>query len=287
VGRETNRQRKQRQAATAREKAAAARAEQQRAEQRRRAMVILSTVATLAVIAAVIVVVVLNSKQSTTRATASQGVLGEVTSVAPSTWQQVGEGGAHLLVQPTSGDPALTSGGKPELLYVGGEFCPICAAERWSMIQALSRFGTFSGLSEIRSAVDDGNLATFTFYKSSYTSKYLTFTPVENQDRNHDTLEKMTPAQSQIFGKYTNGFPFLYFGGKYYQTSAGYDPTTLSGLNQNQVAAQLKNPSSPVAKSIIGEANNLTAAICTMTNNQPAKVCTNPAITSLQSQLHA
>ena len=40
----------------------------------------------------------------------------------------------------------LTSGGKPEMLYIGAEYCPYCAAERWAMIVALSRFGTFSGL---------------------------------------------------------------------------------------------------------------------------------------------
>ena len=42
----------------------------------------------------------------------------------------------------TTGQPALTSGGKPEILYVGAEYCPYCAAERWAMVVALSRFGT-------------------------------------------------------------------------------------------------------------------------------------------------
>ena len=38
-------------------------------------------------------------------------------------------------------DTALTSNGKPEMLYIGAEFCPYCAASRWSMALALSRFG--------------------------------------------------------------------------------------------------------------------------------------------------
>src|SRR5215471_17073708 len=42
---------------------------------------------------------------------------------------------------PGSGAP-LTSGGKPEMLYIGAEYCPYCAAMRWSMAVALSRFGT-------------------------------------------------------------------------------------------------------------------------------------------------
>ena len=40
----------------------------------------------------------------------------------------------------------LTLNNKPEILYIGAEYCPFCAAERWSMIIALSRFGTFSNL---------------------------------------------------------------------------------------------------------------------------------------------
>ena len=70
---------------------------------------------------------------------------------------------------------------------MGAEYCPYCAAERWGMIVALSRFGTFTGLQTTHSAAKDGagnaevypNTATWTFVHSSYTSKYLTFTPVE------------------------------------------------------------------------------------------------------------
>ncbi len=36
--------------------------------------------------------------------------------------------------------------GKPEVLFVGAEFCPFCAAERWPLIVALSRFGRFTAL---------------------------------------------------------------------------------------------------------------------------------------------
>ncbi len=76
---------------------------------------------------------------------------------------------------------ALTSGGKPEVLYLGGEYCPYCAAQRWAMVNALSRFGTFSGLTTTHSSSTDvdPNTPTWTFYKSTYTSNYLVFTPVE------------------------------------------------------------------------------------------------------------
>jgi hypothetical protein len=291
VGRETNKQRRQRQAASAREKAAAARVAQRKAEQRRRAFGVLGTVAVLGVVGAIIAVVAINSgsntNQANDRVTAVSPVVQSVTSVTPAALQSVGPGSASMIAKPTQGDPPLTANGKPELLFVGGEFCPICAAERWSMVQALSRFGKFSNLSQIRSATTDGNLATFSFYKASYTSKYMTFVPVEAEDRNRQPLEKMTAQQQSIFSKYTNGFPFLYFGGKYVQTSAGFNPSDLTGLSWQQIAAQLKTPTSKVAQDILGEANNLTATICKMTNNQPSSVCLRPDITTLQSKLGA
>jgi hypothetical protein len=49
---------------------------------------------------------------------------------------------------------ARTSG-KPIVLYVGGEFCPYSAAERWSPVVALSRFGAFSNLALLRSSSTD------------------------------------------------------------------------------------------------------------------------------------
>ena len=79
---------------------------------------------------------------------------------------------------------ALTANGKPEVLYIGAEYCPYCAAERWAMIVALSRFGTFSGLATVHSAAANGageaepypNTPTWTFVNAKYTSQYLTFT---------------------------------------------------------------------------------------------------------------
>jgi hypothetical protein len=294
VGRETNKQRRQKNAVTAREKASLARAEQQRADQRRRALTILSSVVAVALVLGVIGFFALNShshkKQTASgnRVAATPSVVKEVTAVTPATLQTVGAGTATVLPKKIS-DPALTSGGKPELLFVGAEFCPFCAAERWPMIQAMSRFGTFSNLNEISSSSTDTdpNTPTFSFYKSHYTSKYFTFVPVENEDRNHNTLVNMTAAQNKIFSKYTDGYPFLYFGGKYVETSESYDPALLAGLTQAQVASQLNDPTSKVAKAIDGSANAITAAICSMTNNQPASACLVPEVTNLQSQLNA
>jgi hypothetical protein len=295
VGRKTNKQRREKQATTAREKAALARAEQQRDAQRRRALTVIGTVAVIAVVAVIGAVVALNhhGKQSLVgnRAAANPNVVKQLGAVTPATLQTVALGSDQLAPKKV-GDPALTSGGKPELLFIGAEFCPYCGAERWPLIESLMRFGTFKNLSEISSSSTDvdANTPTFSFYKSSYTSKYLSFVSVEDETRTSKALENPTAAEDKLWVKYTGnppGFPFLDYGGKFVQTSQSYDPGILSGMTQSQVAAQLNTPTSTIAKAIDGAANMTTATICTMTNNQPASVCLSPVITNLQAQIGA
>lgn len=293
-----------------REKIAAQRAAEHRAEQRRRILIASGSV--IAVIAVVVAFIVFkaNSKPSTPTASSSSTITGSalndivstVTSVPASTLDTVGNGGSAVSAKPIpvkGTATALTSGGKPEMLYQGAEYCPYCAAERWAMIVALSRFGTFSGLQTIRSATQNGAgstepypaTPTWTFAHATYTSKYLTFTPVEAYTNIPDTstgfyttLQKPTAAQTALLTKYdappyvssadAGSIPFIDFGNKSLIIGASYNPGILSGLSWSQIAADLSNPSSPVAKSIDGVANYMTAAICKMTGNQPASACT-------------
>ncbi len=215
----------------------------------------------------------------------------EVTAVSPSIISAVGTGGLPTPLRAISG-PTLTSGGKPEVLYIGAEFCPYCAANRWSLVNALSRFGTFSNLHYMRSATTDGDIATFTFHGgSTYTSKYVTFLPIENEDRGSNILQTMTAAQQELFSTLgNNGFPFLDFAGKYANgasnTSAGgFDPNILSGADWSKIAAALKNANDPITRAVIGNANYETAAICRLTHNQPARSCKVPTIRTIQQQL--
>ena len=52
-----------------------------------------------------------------------------------------------------------------------------------------------------------------------------------------------------------------------------------------QVAAALSDPSNPIAQGAVGSANMITAAICKITNDQPAAVCNAAPVTALKSQL--
>lgn len=280
MGRKTNKQRRQVSANTAREKAAAARAEQQRADQRHRALVILSSVVAVAVVLGVIAVVAINHKSKSGPATAASSVvLHQVTTVPASVTETVGggtalEAGLPQTIQGTS----LQSGGKPTLLYIGAEFCPFCAAERWALIESLSRFGKFTGLEQIRSSED--NIATFTFVNSTYTSKYVNFDAKEQADQNRNTLQPVTATENAQWTKYLApgaagpGYPFLDFNGQYVSVDPMIDPNVMIGKTWLQISSALSDPSSPISKAVIGASNHITATVCRMTNNQPANVCT-------------
>jgi hypothetical protein len=292
---------------TRREKIAAQRAAARRAERRRRILIASGAILVVVVIAVVFVVIKLNNNKSTTVTGASNGptgsalvpVVDKVTTVPVSTLNSVGDGGGQVSGKPISiPGSALTANGKPEMLYIGAEYCPYCGAERWGMIVALSRFGTFSGLATVHSSSSDvfPNTPSWTFVHSSYTSKYLTFTPVEECSNipnggtscnGYTTLETPTSAQQALLSKYDTptyvpgmasddigAIPFIDFGGKYIISGASYNAQLLQGLSWSQVASDLQNPSSTVAQGADGTANYITAAICTMTNNLPATACT-------------
>ena len=66
----------------------------------------------------------------------------------------VGAGSTLGLPKPINGK-AIEVDGKPGVLYIGAEYCPFCATERWAMVNALGRFGTFSGLKITNSSTTD------------------------------------------------------------------------------------------------------------------------------------
>ena len=292
--------------ATRREKIAAQRAAERRSEQRRRILIASGSVVVVLVIVLVFVIVKLNGGKPNSATGASNGptgsalaaVVDKTTSVPASTLNSDGDGGAAVTGKPTTiSGSALTSNGKPEMFYLGAEYCPYCAAERWAMIVALSRFGTFSGLSTVHSSSTDvdPNTPTFSFYKSSYTSQYLTFTPVElttnvpdsSSSSGYVPLQTPTAAQQAIVTKYggsNSPIPFIDFGNKYLISGVSYSPGVLAGLSWATIATDLSNPSSPVAQAVDGTANYITAAICKMTGNQPASACTT-TVQSLESQI--
>jgi hypothetical protein len=275
---------------SARARIAAQQAQQRKAEQRRR-MIAIGAVGVV-VLAVIGIVIGLLLSKSTPKQAATAPLPSSVQaklSVPASVLAAVGTGDAiPSSLKPVTGTP-LTSGGKPDMLYIGAEWCPFCAGERWAMAVALSRFGSFSPLTGIHSSSTDvyPNTATVTFHNIKYTSKYLVFTPVENQDINRNLLQSPTPAQQALWRKYLppgNSYPFIDIGNRYV-ASTTYNPQVLRNLTWSQIAAALHVPSSPVAKGAIGSANLFTAAICKITGNAPANVCTTAPVSALEGRI--
>ena len=253
----------------------------------------------LLVVALVIFKVTSSSSTSTTATgpvdtPAPASLVSLVTGVPASVAQTVGVPSSVTAPTVAKGQTALASGGKPEVLFIGGEFCPYCAAERWAIVMAMSKFGHFTNLQETTSSPWDTDpaTATFSFHGASYSSDVVTFVPVEEESNDTNgigtrhVLEHLTTAQSGLWSKYssqfgvTQGFPFMDIGNKVFVLGPSYNPAILSGLDQSAIAAKLANPNDPVTQAIVGTANYLTAAVCSITQQQPSAVCSASAVTT-------
>ena len=273
------------------------------------------------VVVATLVIIKVTSSSSTSGSSvftpSSATVVSEVTKVPASTLDHVGVTSSVAPVSapvPLSGAPALTgtsaTGAKlPEVFYLGAEYCPFCAAARWPLIVALSRFGSFKNLGDMESSTLPGEVyqgtPTFTFVKSTYTSKYLVFKSIEQYTNVYDPsagfytkLQNPTGTEAANFqtydtSKYIPGMqvsqdhsiPYISIGNKYLVSGSSYTPATLSGQSRDQIAAGLANASSPVTSAILATANYLTAAMCTLTKNQPSTVCSSPGVAAAKKAM--
>ena len=91
-----------------------------------------------------------------------------VTSPTTPTTPPTATGNASLWQSSTTG-----AGPRPVVFFYGAEFAPYAAAERWPVVVALSRFGTFSalGLMQSSSSVAFSDTPTFTFWQVHYTQR--------------------------------------------------------------------------------------------------------------------
>jgi hypothetical protein len=232
----------------------------------------------------------------------------ELTNVPASVFNAVGVTSHIAQINPplpVKGQPLLettnASGAKvPEILYIGAEYCPFCAAQRWATIIALSRFGVWSGLGNMTSSSSDvyPNTPTFTFIHATYKSKYVAFKSDEEYTNHIDpttnyyaVLQKPTAQESHLIQKYDNSkyikyltssedgsIPFITFANQFLVAGASYSPTTLSGSTRSEIAAGLSSAQSPITQAIVASANYQTATICSLTKNQPSSVCTSSGV---------
>lgn len=283
----------------AQKQAAAQRALAAERGQRRQWLLVGGAVVAVVAVVAVLVGIKLAGTPAKTPAAAgasaaSPQVTAAVRGVPPKVFDSIGVGSIATPPKALTGAP-LTANGKPRVLYVGAEYCPYCAAERWALAVALSRFGTLSGLGEVHSSATDvyPSTATLSFHGAGYSSQYLSLTAKEIEGtqqvgNSYAPLDKLSSADATLFQNVGGGsFPFVDIAGKYMISGASYDPTVLQGKTQAQIAAALSDASSPIAKSVVGTANVITAAICQTTGNKPGNVCTSAGVTTAAKALPA
>jgi hypothetical protein len=241
-------------------------------------------------------------------------IVQQVTGVPASVYDTVGITSSVSPIDPpvvTKGQPLLTystpSGTKlPGIYFYGAEYCPYCAAERWVLVTALSRFGTFKGLDNMQSSSTDvfPSTQTFTFAHATYTSKYIVFRPQEyysNQVNASGTgyvvLDPFKGDEAKLVGTYDtskyfpgtlqqgeNGFPFIDIGNKVL-SSTNYAPSLLANVTRAEIAAGLSDPKNQVTQAIIASANYLVAGTCSITKQQPASVCTSKGVVAAAKAL--
>jgi hypothetical protein len=253
---------------------------------------------------------------------APASIVSGVTQVPASELNAAGAGGGQVIFLGAegSGSPvvaiknpkSLTVNGKPEVVYVGGEFCPFCAATRWALAIALSKFGTLSGLKITASSPDDfaPNTRTLSFDGVTYSSPYISFSETEQvsnvctgtqanpnpppalecvagytalQKAPADVLALVTKYDASPYfpAKSAGGIPFIDMGGKYVEdgapypsTATAFPPISMAGLSWAQIVATFSVPTTGVGQAVLGAANHYIAAFCQLTHNKPGSVCT-------------
>lgn len=231
---------------------------------------------------------------------APAALVSQMASVPVSALDAVGEGTASPLPIALPG-PRLIKDGKPRIVWIGAEWCPFCGAERWPLIVALSRFGSFSNLRVTKSAGSPEvypNTQTFSFHGSTYSSPSVAFDADEtatNVKSRSDffPLDTPTPDEQALYREFdappyvpaSGAIPFLDFANAYLISGATYAPEVLQGKSASEIANALSDPNSTIAQGVDGSANLITAVICKLTNDQPASVCSDPVITRIKEKL--
>ena len=185
--------------------------------------------------------------------------------------------------------PKLSSGGRPEIMFICAEYWSKCAAERWALVMALSKFGTFTTLKGTTSSAAglSPKTPTFSFYGATYSSKYLTLV-TDELETNTDvgggeypllqppTIREMTMMKAWDRAPYTTitlSLPFAYIGGKFLLTTAQYDASAISQMSFQAAASIMSSGTGPVSRHAEAAAGYLVADFCALAHDQPTSVC--------------
>jgi len=184
----------------------------------------------------------------------------------------------------------IRRGGKIFVFFLGAEFCPYCAAERWAVVRSLQKFGQWDGLKQTISAARDQpflNLPTYDFTKATYNSPHIEFVAREIKDREFKPLQKLLKTEEKIVRKHNSKkeIPFLLIGGRFMQVGSGFPPKIFIGHTFRQTETELKKVESEIRKTIDEEANVISALLCL--SGLPPELCKETETAQLLAQANA
>lgn len=270
--------------AAATERAAQMRAEANRKDKQRKNL-IAAVVGVVVIIIAVAVGSVIASRPGPAPATAGNAGVAALTklkAVPAATFNNAVAPTPQQVPAKIDGATVTKVDGKPQVLYVGAEYCPFCAIERWALIASLSRFGSFEGITETTSSSTDSlpDTPTFSFLKAKYTSDHVAFKAVETADREGKPLQKLDGADQALFTKNNpkGNIPWISWGGTNATAGATVDGRAFEGKTYKQIITGILDPKSDIGKSVLPAANVMTAQICSQNGAQPATVCSSPGV---------
>jgi hypothetical protein len=195
-------------------------------------------------------------------------------------------------VRGAPGEPVL-DGGKPLVFFMGTEWCPFCATERWALVEATSRFGKWSGLGELQSRSGQDffpSLSTYDLSKATYTSDYISLRHKELQTVAGEPLQKLGSFEEGLVNEddERGSIPFLFASGApgRYTVELGFSPGLLAGQSFASLRKGVATGApTPAAEAIGGQADAITALICKVDGRQPANVCANGSIPALEAEI--
>ena len=180
--------------------------------------------------------------------------------------------------------------GKLFVFFMGAEFDPYCAAERWAIVRSLQKFGQWDGLKQTISAARDEpflNLPTYDFTKATYTSPHIEFVAREIKDREFNPLQKLLKTEEKLLRKFNpkKEIPFLLIAGRFTQIGSGFTPKIFIGHTFRQTETELKKVESEIRKTIDDEANIISALLCV--SGLPPELCKEAGTAELVAQVNA
>jgi len=185
---------------------------------------------------------------------------------------------------------AIKRDGKLFVFFMGAEYCPYCAAERWAIVRALQKFGQWSGLNQTMSAARDEqflNLPTYDFTEATYTSTHIEFVSRETKDREFKPLQKLLKTEEKLLHKYNpkKEIPFILIGGRFMQIGSGFTPKIFIGHTFRQTETELKKSESEIRKTIDEEASCIAALLCV--SGLPPELCKETGLAELVAQANS